>query len=210
MGNDDLFKKRQEVRKSRIENTKKLKSSNWLIVCEGLQTEVNYFKEAVNSINSKIEDKYRLKVKVIGKGMSTISLVNSVDHLINYIDKYKYNVVPYGKIFVVFDKDDFSNEAFNNAIAICEKNGYIPLWSNQSIEYWFLLHFYYIDSKMNRLEYENKINNYFKNCGLNYHYKKNAKHIYSIHANDTPADSESCTTVYKFFEYIDERLNELK
>ena len=58
MGNDNLFKKRREIRKNRTENIKKLKSSNWLIVCEGLQTEINYFKEAVNEINSKIEDDY--------------------------------------------------------------------------------------------------------------------------------------------------------
>ena len=38
---------------------------------------------------------------------------------------------------------------------------------------------------------------------------KNAKKVYLKHLNDTPANSESCTTVYKFFDHVDERLNEL-
>ena len=229
MGNDNLFKKRREIRKNRTENIKKLKSSNWLIVCEGLQTEINYFKEAVNEINSKIEDDYKLKVKIVGKGLNTVSLVKSVDDLLNYIDKCKNSIIPYGKIFVVFDKDSFSSDAFNKAIDMCNKNGYIPLWSNQAIEYWFLLHFNYIDIKMLRNQYQNKINEYFKKHGLNYRYTKNDKEIYSKlvkygslenaiknakkiylkHLNDTPASSESCTTVYKFFDHVDERLNEL-
>ena len=33
MGSDNLFKKRREIRKNRTDNVKKLKSSNWLIVC---------------------------------------------------------------------------------------------------------------------------------------------------------------------------------
>ena len=41
MGSDNLFKKRREERKKRVENIKKQKSSNWLIVCEGTETEPN-------------------------------------------------------------------------------------------------------------------------------------------------------------------------
>ena len=41
------------------------------------------------------------------------------------------------KIFVVFDKDSFSDDDFDDTIKMCEDNGYIPLWSNQAIEYWF-------------------------------------------------------------------------
>ena len=75
-----------------------------------------------------------------------------------------------------------------------------------------------------------KINEAFKNKGFDYKYKKNDKDIYDylinygsleaarksamklikIHCNDSPANSESCTTVNKFFDVIDERLDELK
>ena len=172
MGSDNLFHKHREERTKRKENVEKQRSSNWLVVCEGIQTEPNYFEGAIKAINKKIEDKYKLKVKIVGKGMNTVSLVKSVEDLLNDIDAYKNTTIPYGKIFVVFDKDSFSSESFNKAVAMCEKNGYIPLWSNQAIEYWFLLHFNYIEARMDRISYGNKINEYFKKVGLKYNYKK--------------------------------------
>lgn len=175
MGSDNLFNKRREERKKRKENIEKQKSSNWLIVCEGEQTEPNYFKGAVDAINEGIEDKYKLKVKIVGEGMNTVSLVKSVQDLQAEIDEYKIATIPYGKIFVVFDKDSFSSKSFDDAITMCEKNGYIPLWSNQAIEYWFLLYFNYVDAGMDRNMYENKINEYFKTAGLKYNYKKMIK-----------------------------------
>lgn len=51
--------------KKRKENVIKQKSSTWLIVCEGKQTEPNYFKGAVDEINKKIEKQYKLKVKIV-------------------------------------------------------------------------------------------------------------------------------------------------
>lgn len=230
MGSDNLFVKRREERKNRKENVEKQKSSNWLIVCEGKETEPNYFLGAVNAINENIEDKYKLKVRIEGKGMNTVSLVKSAEDIQNEIDGYKTRVIPYGKIFVVFDKDSFSDETFDKAVQMCNDNGYIPLWSNQAIEFWFLLHFNYIDVGMDRKFYSNKINEFFKTAGLKYRYHKNDNDIYSklceygsldkaiknasnIHSNhlkDKPSESESCTTVYKFFEAVNERLEELK
>ena len=230
MGSDNLFSRRRIERKSRKENVERQRSSNWLIVCEGVQTEPNYFLGAVQAINENIDDPYKLKVKVVGKGMNTISLVNTTEDIQYEIDQYKSTTVPYGKIFVVFDKDSFPDKAFDEAIQMCYSNGYIPLWSNQAIEYWFLLHFNYIDVGMDRKIYSDKINEYFKNVGLIYKYRKNDKDIYSklckygsleeaikratkihlSHIADKPSKSESCTTVYRFFEEVKERLDELK
>ena len=230
MGKDNLFNKRREEREKRRENILNQRSSNWLIVCEGVQTEPNYFKGAVNAINKNIEEINKLKVKIVGMGKNTISLVKSVEDIQNAIDEYQKSIVPYGKIFVVFDKDSFRDETFNMAVKMCYNNGYIPLWSNQAIEYWFLLHFNYIDSKMDRTMYKEKINQYFSDSNLKYKYHKNDKDIYDKlctygslkeaikrakrihlnHINDTPSKSESCTTVYRFFDEVDERLDELK
>lgn len=110
--------------------------------------------------------------------MNTLSLVKSVEDIQNEIDDYKSTTIPYGKIFVVFDKDSFSKELFDEAVKMCENKGYIPLWSNQAIEFWFLLHFNLIDSRMDRTAYATKINEYFKKSGLNYKYKKNDEKIY--------------------------------
>ena len=179
MGSDNLHIRRSAERKSRKENILKQRSSNWLIVCECTKTEPNYFEKAIQDINTNIEDKYRLKVKVVGKGVSTKSLVKATDLQIK-IDKYSNSVIPYGKIFVVFDKDSFSDDDFDDTIKMCEDNGYIPLWSNQAIEYWFLLQFHYVNSKMDRKDYAKKLNEYFKNSGINYEYKKNDENIYNL------------------------------
>ena len=138
MGKDNLFNKRREEREKRRENILNQRSSNWLIVCEGVQTEPNYFKGAVNAINKNIEEINKLKVKIVGMGKNTISLVKSVEDIQNAIDEYQKAIVPYGKIFVVFDKDSFRDETFNMAVKMCYNNGYIPLWSNQAIEYSFV------------------------------------------------------------------------
>lgn len=229
MGSDNLHIRRALERQKRKENALKQRSSNWLIVCEGKKTEPNYFEKAIEEINKNIDEEYKLKVKIVGKGMNTTSLVKATELQVE-IDKHTYSVVPYGKIFVVFDKDSFEARDFDSAIKMCEDNGYIPLWSNQAIEFWFLLHFNYICSKMNRNEYANKLNEYFKSKGLNYKYRKNddeiynllckygslndarkyAKKIYNDHRFDKPSLSESCTTVYKFFDEVDERLEELE
>lgn len=178
MGSDNIFRKRGEERKKRKENIERLRPSTWLIVCEGQQTEPNYFKGAVEEINKDIDEEYKLKIKIEGKGMNTVSLVKSVEDIQNEIDGYKFTTVPYGKIFVVFDKDSFSDELFDKAVEMCEKNGYIALWSNQAIEFWFLLHFNLIESRIDRTIYATKLNEYFKREGLNYKYKKNDVKIY--------------------------------
>ena len=83
---------------------------------------------------------------------------------------------------------------------------------------------------MDRFAYQSKINEYFKVSGLKYKYLKNdqeifskltkygsleqaiknAKRIHLNHIKDTPSNSESCTTVYKFFYEVEERLKELE
>ena len=40
--------------------------------------------------------------------------------------------------------------------------------------------------------------------------KNRARNIYLKNKENTPSNSESCTTVYKFFDEIDLRLEELK
>ena len=229
MGSDEIFKRRSNERVKRKEANRTMLSATWLMVTEGTKTEPNYFTKAVEDFNKNIQDDYKLNLVLKGMGMNTKSLVNATNLQIS-IDKYNNKDIPYGKIFVVFDKDDFNPKEFDEAVKMCENNGYTALWSNQAIEFWFLLHFYYIDSKMSRKDYSKKLNEYFKEKGYNYNYKKNdediydllckygslenarkyAEKIYNIHTNDKPSASESCTTVYEFFKALDDRNGELK
>lgn len=87
--------------------------ANYLIVCEGKQTEPNYF----NGLKQEINKKYGNKVDVLipnidvkGTGMNTTSLVKYTQKIINYSHKI------YGQVCVVFEKDDYNDEQFDSAI----------------------------------------------------------------------------------------------
>ena len=147
MGSEDLAKRRSKERKTRISKEKELRAETWLIVCEGTKTEPNYFKSLLDYVNTLSTKK--IKFKVVGTGRNTESLVDSVEELFNFTDKeISSKMIRYGKIFVVFDKDDFTRQAFNNAVTKCINKGYIALWSNECIELWFLLHFNYLHMTM--------------------------------------------------------------
>ena len=88
----------------RNQPTKDEKQS-FLIVCEGKNTEPDYFR------------KFKLKtatIKVVGEGYNTVSLVEQAEKL----DKQG----EYDQVWCVFDKDDFKN--FNNAIQKAEQLGF--------------------------------------------------------------------------------------
>ena len=76
-------------RKSKLKS-KRLAPANYLIVCEGEQTEPNYF----NGLRKKINEKYGNKVDVLipsievkGTGKNTTDLVNYTDKFVNYSNK---------------------------------------------------------------------------------------------------------------------------
>lgn len=91
--------------------------ANYLIVCEGKQTESNYF----NGLKKAINEKYGNKVEVLipsidvkGTGMNTTSLVKYTQKIINYSHKI------YVQVWVVFDKDDYNDEQCDSVIKNCE------------------------------------------------------------------------------------------
>ena len=218
MGTDNLLNRRKNERQKRLSKERKLREETWLIVCEGTKTEPNYFSSLINEINKNRRNK--IKYKIISKGYNTKSLVNSVDELFNYYDELNRNkIVRYGKIFVVFDKDDFSNESFNSAVVMCKKRGYISLWSNQCIEVWFLLHFNYLSSNISRSDYIKKLEKilkikYQKNDdhfqligGLSNIEKaiENSKKLYNRYSkNDSPSNMSPCTTIFRLLDELDE------
>jgi hypothetical protein len=101
----------------------------FLIFCEGKNTEPTYFcgfKLTSASIN------------ILGEGYNTKSLVERAILLrTEDADKGIY----FDEVWCVFDKDDFSNADFNDAIAIAANNDISIAYSNQAFEYWLLLHF---------------------------------------------------------------------
>lgn len=155
-------------------------SKNVLMVCCGKKTEPLYFGKALQNISSAFYKK--------SKGQTTINYkveVEACDPLNmakNVATILKNSVTKYDEVWVVFDKDDFEKDNFDNAIhsiiSMNKKNKptrYIPLWSNQCIELWFLLHFEYLHSALHRSDYFPKLTKYFHK-----EYKKNDSELFNV------------------------------
>ncbi len=117
-----------------------------LIVCEGENTEPSYFNQfRVTSAT----------VKSVGAGCNTVSLVKRTIQL-----SKKGN---YDQVWVVFDKDNFSDANFNDAIKLAIKNNFGIAYSNQAFEYWLILHLNdHQGGGLNRKDYSALINKYLK------------------------------------------------
>jgi hypothetical protein len=207
-----ILERRKEKNIKRFNNNSKTVNQSFLIICEGENTEPDYFSEFKVS---------SAKVEAIGEGKNTISLVNRAFEL-----KKQYLVKgrKFDQYWVVFDKDSFSNSDFNNAIFMAEKAGFRVAYSNQCFEYWFILHFNLHQGAINRDSFSDTLSNYlgFKygkesevsssmfNSLLNHQIDaiRNAKLIYDSfdpqHAN--PANEESSTTVFKLVEELNKYL----
>jgi hypothetical protein len=123
-----------------------------LIVCEGENTEPSYFNQF--RITSA-------KVKSVGEGYNTVSLVNRALALAQLGN--------YDQVWCVFDKDDFNDNNFNSAIQIALANNFGVAYSNQSFEYWLILHFNdHQGGGMHRDNYNDKINEHLKPFKVTY------------------------------------------
>lgn len=131
-----------------------------LIVCDGKNTEPDYFGQLrLRSV----------RVKTIGEGYNTTSLIERAGQL--------QQEANYDQVWVVFDRDSFNPHAFQEAIRLAEKNGFGVAWSNQSFEYWLILHFEdHQGGGMGRKLYGDKINGYIVPEGA-YYDSEGSKHI---------------------------------
>ncbi len=226
MGTDDLFKKRREERKKRQYETKQPRANSFLIVTEGERTEPYYFNGLKKLITEKIGGMVEVvenpTIDVHGEGSSTGKLIEITDQ------RVKEAKILYQNIWVVFDKDDFTD--FDQAIKEGEDKGYHMAWSNQSFEYWLYLHFYYSDAALHRDEWNKKLNDIFKENEFgNGTYQKNYEDIYNMvntydgvntaiknakrrmagfHNDDKPSSYDPGTMVYKLVEDLKKYLEE--
>jgi hypothetical protein len=186
-----------------------------LIVCEGKNTEPSYFRQ------------FRLatvKVRVEGLGSNTMDLVNRA---LSFRDEEEFD-----QVWVVFDKDEFDSEMFNAAIDKAHSKGIGVAYSNQSFEYWLILHFNdHPGGGMDRKLYHSVLKRHLKPQGLSYDGSgsktiskelfdhmmaidsqhssprvqlaiRRAERIEKSHKGKTPAQSESSTTVYREVEIL--------
>lgn len=78
-------------------------------------------------------------------------------------------LIKFDHVWVVFDKDEFTDENFNEAISLARNSGIKVAYSNQAFEYWLLLHFEALNGeRMDRRHYGVKINNLLSKYNLEY------------------------------------------
>lgn len=79
------------------------------------------------------------------------------------------NEKKYDQVSCVFDKDDFADMDFNNAIKMAEANNFGIAYSNQAFEYWIILHFNdHQGGGMSRSDYHDVLNRHLKEFDTQY------------------------------------------
>lgn len=224
MGSDDLFKKRREERKRRKHEYRPINTNSFLIVTEGERTEPLYLKGIQKKIKEKMDGRIDvIEIPVIdihGEGCGTGKLIEVTERIV------KEAKILYQNVWVVFDKDDF-----DVAIQLGKEKGYQVAWSNQSFEYWLYLHFNYSDSALHRYDWNEKLNEIFKQYNLgDGTYRKNYDNIYDlvnvydgvnsairnakrrmagfVDERDIPSQYDPGTMVYKLVEDLKRYLDE--
>jgi len=166
----------------------------FLIVCEGEKTEPNYFESIRALLPSEMVD----RVTVEGCGRNTRSLV---DFARDKNQKRLSSDKPYYyHIWVVFDKDSFPDDDFDNAIKQLEaldlatssnedkRQRWHAAWSNEAFELWYILHFQETTGgALSRSTYQGSLETLIKkHCGVIRPYQKNAKDMFSLLREYTP------------------------
>lgn len=138
----------------------------FLIITEGTETEVNYFR------SFPLYKKPEIRTVVVGTGANTLSLVERAKEI---IQTYKSKGENFDEKWVVFDKDSFPDHHFDNAIKSAEASNIKVAFSNECFELWYLLHYRDVQASFTRQQY-------FKELSKNIEgeYKKNAANMYQL------------------------------
>jgi len=121
----------------------------FLIVCEGERTEPNYFegfrvpKDVVIDIES-------------GAGMHVSVVKEAIQRRNEARDEYD-------QVWCVFDRDKEKEnprnaQNFNEALRLAKDEGISVAYTNDAFELWYLLHFNYHDTAIDRHDYITKLN----------------------------------------------------
>lgn len=206
-------------RKPRCERPRMISPEYHLIVTEGTKTEPYYFEGLRNEINFKYPGHISIKIEGVGQGANTLTLLDRAEKIVRTL------ATDYKHVWLVYDKDDFPKDDFDNTYFKCialsndSPITYHALWSNECIEYWFLLHYIPLVAALPRDEYypmlsdhlhtkyEKNSNDIYNRLKPNlYEAIKNAKNIMSDYGKCSPSQCTPGTNVYEIFEKLQDYL----
>jgi len=133
----------------------------FLIVCEGKETEPNYFRgfRVPGSV---------MEMDIRGLGLNTVDLVRDADELAKIDGEYD-------QVWCVFDRDGFPAQHFADALKLAKRLKIRVAYSNESFELWFLLHFNYVCTGISRTLYCSKLSSLIRAK-----YRKNSREMYAL------------------------------
>lgn len=213
----------KDLEKSKITNAVEVdtlpQKKYYLIVCEGEKTEPNYF-----GMYQKLLPKNVLDMSIIGEGAETIRVVERA--LIEKEKRVNDPInPPYDEVWAVFDKDDFPDQRFNEAVDLAQRNDVKAGYSNQAFELWYVLHFQRMDSQITRHAYFEILSGrlgseYTKNdqfipvkirhegdVRLAIRYAKDLKNLFK---DTTPSGSWPSTHFFKLIETFEDLIEKLQ
>ena len=193
-----------------------------LYFCERQQTEPSYFEGFKRYIEGSPIYRDMVFIEIEPCQAETMRVIGKAE---KYVKK---NKLEKGQIWCVYDKDSFPAKDFNGVVHRAEQLNqinpdiqYHAAWSNECIEFWFMLHFAYYVSNNHRTEYIKFLNDKFQELGIG-KYQKNMKNIFDVLMNagspklairyakriikdgqgKTPTEIAPGTTVYELVEEL--------
>ena len=150
------------------------------IFCEGKQTEPAYFGGFAREIERHPLYRKMVHIHVTGTGVNTVRVMYEAKKFV------KENRLRNAQIWCVYDKDSFPSSDFNAVSEEAENLNlsqnnvtYHVAWSNQCVEYWFILHFAFYTADNDRKSYKKFLDEKFSQLHLGT-YEKNNANIFHI------------------------------
>jgi hypothetical protein len=167
-------------KKKRLQEYLEMKQYRYYIFCEGQQTEPLYFTGFKKLIEENPIYKDMVLIEIEPCQAETMRVIGRAEEYV------KKNKIDKGQIWCVYDKDSFPANRFNGVVERAESLNkenpdlqYHTAWSNECIEFWFILHFSYYTANNHRIEYISFLNDKFKELGIG-KYQKNMSEIFNI------------------------------
>lgn len=160
-------------KKKRRQEYMEMKEYRYYIFCEGQQTEPRYFEGFKKLIEDNPVYRDMVLIEIEPCQAETMRVIGMAERYV------KKNKIKKGQIWCVYDKDSFPPGDFNGVVHRAEQLNkenpdlqYHTAWSNECIEFWFLLHFAYYTANNHRSEYSSFLNDKFMELGIEKYQKR--------------------------------------
>ena len=176
-------KGKENWKKKRRQEYLEKKEFRYYIFCEGQATEPKYFQGFKRYIEDNPIYRDMVLIEIEGCQAETMRVIGKAEEYV------RENKITKGQIWCVYDKDSFPASDVNGVVQRAEvlnqKNPdvqYHAAWSNECIEFWFMLHFAYYTANNHRSEYKKFLNEKFQELGIG-KYEKNMDDIFETLMN---------------------------